>query len=103
MQPHVADRLVVHGNRTSRVGVILEIVEGTGQERYRVRWNDGHESMISPAPDASVVSDPKPTWEQVRAAREASTRGWRPSIVAGVGREASLAQEALDRKLAQAG
>ena len=100
MQRHVADRLVVRGNRTSRVGVILEIVEGTGQERYRVRWNDGHESMISPGPDSSVISAPKPTWEQVRAARDASTRSWRPRIVAGVGREASLAQEALDRKLA---
>ncbi len=103
MQAHVADRLVIRGNRTSRVGVILEVVEGTGPERYRVRWNDGHESLISPGPEASVISARKPTWEQVRAARDAGAHSRRPSIVAGVGREASLAQEALDRKLAQAG
>ena len=103
MQAQVADRLVVRGTRSSRIGVILEVVGGPGASRYRVRWSDGHESTISPGPTASVITRPKPSWREVRAARESGTRGWRPTIVAGVGREASLAQEALDRRLAAAG
>jgi hypothetical protein len=32
-----------------RQGEILEIVEGTIGVSYRVRWNDGHESLLQPA------------------------------------------------------
>lgn len=32
-----------------RKGEILEIVEGTLGVSYRVRWNDGHESLLQPA------------------------------------------------------
>lgn len=102
MQAHVADRLVVRGTRSSRTGVILEVVDVPGSRRFRVRWDDGHESTISPGPTASVISRPKPTWEEIRAAREAGARSWRPTIVAGVGREAALAQAALDRRMAEA-
>ncbi|MDQ4090914.1 MAG: DUF1918 domain-containing protein, partial [Actinomycetota bacterium] len=54
MEAQVDDRLVVHGPRGTREGVILELV---GSNRYRVRWTDGHESWIAPGPDATVEHD----------------------------------------------
>lgn len=104
MQAHVADQLVVHGARVARTGVITEIVDGSGPQRYRVRWDDGHESTISPGADAAVIPAPTPSWEQVRAAREAGAgRRWRPTIVAGVGHEASVAVDALEPETGEAG
>ena len=109
MQADVADRLVVHGARAPRVGVILELVEGHGTRRYRVRWSDGHESVIAPGPSATVERDSqaqqaaeRAAWEAAKAARHARTQAWRRGITAGVGREASLAQRALDPDLAEA-
>lgn len=102
MQARVDDRLVVHGSRSSRSGVIVELVDGAGPRRYRVRWADGHESVISPGPDAVVGhdSDGLADWEAAKADRHARTMAWRRGIIAGVGREASLAQEAIGSRLA---
>jgi len=99
MQAQVDDRLVVHSSRGSRRGVILEMVGGAGPQRYRVRWSDGHESTISPGPDATVEHDDEATlraeWEAAKDARRARTQAWRRGITAGVGREAHLAQQKL--------
>ncbi|HVL04710.1 MAG TPA: DUF1918 domain-containing protein [Acidimicrobiales bacterium] len=99
MQAQVSDRLVVHGSRGARAGVILELVDGLGPQRYRVRWNDGHESWIAPGPDAVIEhdeeADRRAEWEAAKAARHARTQGWRRGITAGVGREASLAQRKI--------
>jgi len=99
MQAQVADRLVVHGAHASRIGQILELVDGVGAQRYRVRWNDGHESVISPGPDATVdhdmAAEDRAAWEAAKVARHARTTAWRRGITAGVGREAHLAQEKL--------
>jgi hypothetical protein len=104
MQARVDDRLVVHGSRASRRGVIMELVEGAGPQRYRVRWTDGHESVISPGPDAVVERNAEAEllaeWEAAKAARHARTAAWRRGVTAGVGREASLAQEKIGRRLA---
>ncbi|HYB30981.1 MAG TPA: DUF1918 domain-containing protein [Solirubrobacteraceae bacterium] len=35
--------------RPSRTGTIEEVLRGDPFPRYRVRWNDGHESMYTPA------------------------------------------------------
>ena len=35
--------------RTSRTGVIEEVVHGDPSPRYRIRWDDGHESVFTPA------------------------------------------------------
>lgn len=35
--------------RTSRTGVIEEVVHGDPSPRYRIRWDDGHESVYTPA------------------------------------------------------
>ncbi len=99
MQARVTDRLVVHGARGSRSGEILELVDGAGPQRYRVRWSDGHESVISPGPDATVdhdtAAEERAAWEAAKAARHARTTAWRRGITAGVGREAHLAQQKL--------
>jgi hypothetical protein len=99
MQAQVDDRLVVHGPHAVRSGVIVGLVEGLGAPRYRVRWDDGHESTIAPGPDATVTHDEaaalRAEWEAAKAARQARTTGWRRGITAGVGREASLAQRKI--------
>ena len=104
MQARVDDRLVVHGAGAPRIGVVLEVVEGTGSTRYRVRWNDGHESVISPGPDTTVDRDDegerRAAWEAAKEARHARSMAWRRGITAGVGREAHLAGEAVNRRLA---
>jgi hypothetical protein len=101
MQAQVDDRLIVHGAGATRIGVIVEVV---AENRYRVRWNDGHESIMSPGPDATVERDEQADalaeWEAAKEARHARTMAWRRGITAGVGREAHLAQEALSRRLA---
>jgi len=106
MQAQVDDRLVVHGAHGSRIGVILELLDGAGPARYRVRWSDGHESTISPGPDATVEhddeADAQAEWEAAKAARHARTTAWRRGITAGVGREAALAQQKIGSQIAAA-
>lgn len=101
MEGRVADRLVVRGARVGqppRVGEIVEVMAGHGPGPYRVRWSDGHESLFSPGPDTMI--DPGPRLDAERqadvAARHARCAGWRRGVVAGVGREASMAQDAGD-------
>jgi len=36
-----------------RTGEIVEMLGAAGHPRYRVRWEDGHESIIAPGSDAS--------------------------------------------------
>jgi hypothetical protein len=38
--------------RTARTGVIAEVVRGDPHPRYRIRWDDGHESVYTPAAGA---------------------------------------------------
>jgi len=33
-----------------------EVIEQGEREHYRIRWEDGHESVYFPGPDARVVS-----------------------------------------------
>lgn len=35
--------------RASRTGVIEDVVRGDPSPRYRIRWDDGHESIYTPA------------------------------------------------------
>jgi hypothetical protein len=49
--------VVVHGHRlgeTERLGEILEVFGEPGHERFRVRWDDGHESVFYPGNDATI-------------------------------------------------
>ena len=48
----VGDRIVIESQKVGtpvRAGDILEVIEASYGIRYRVRWNDGHESTIRPA------------------------------------------------------
>jgi Domain of unknown function (DUF1918) len=38
--------------RAARRGVIEEVVQGDPHPRYRIRWEDGHESIYTPADGA---------------------------------------------------
>jgi hypothetical protein len=35
--------------RHGRAGVVREVVRGDPAPRYRIRWDDGHESLYTPA------------------------------------------------------
>jgi hypothetical protein len=46
------DRIVIDSDKAgqpAREGEILEIIEASYGTRYRVAWDDGHESTIRPA------------------------------------------------------
>jgi hypothetical protein len=44
-------------SRGPRTGVIEEVLRGDPAPRYRIRWDDGHESTVTPA---SGTLQPKP-------------------------------------------
>jgi len=52
MVAKVGDRIVVESERVGqpdREGTILEVLEASYGIRYRVLWDDGHESTIRPS------------------------------------------------------
>jgi uncharacterized protein DUF1918 len=57
------DRIIVESEkvgRPAREGEILEIIEASYGTRYRVSWDDGHESTLRPAAgSAKVIPAPK--------------------------------------------
>jgi hypothetical protein len=64
MTAQVGDRIVVESEKVGqadREGVILEVIEASYGVRYRVRWDDGHESTIRPsAGSARIVHEDAP-------------------------------------------
>jgi uncharacterized protein DUF1918 len=51
----VGSRVVVESESTSRQprpGVVEEVLRGDPSPRYRIRWDDGHESVYTPASGA---------------------------------------------------
>lgn len=51
MSVQVGDRIIVESERVgvkAREGRILEVIGTAADERYRVRWEDGHESVVYP-------------------------------------------------------
>jgi hypothetical protein len=56
MKLEVGKRIKVEAESTerpSRTGVVKEIVSETPSPRYRVQWDDGHESIYAPAAGAA--------------------------------------------------
>jgi hypothetical protein len=56
-QAQVGDLVEIHGHRLGQPGRTGEILEVLGQpehEHYRVRWEDGRESIFTPGSDASI-------------------------------------------------
>jgi hypothetical protein len=51
----VGERVVAESestNRRPRPGVIEEVLRGDPSPRYRIRWDDGHETVYTPASGA---------------------------------------------------
>ncbi|MDQ4069534.1 MAG: DUF1918 domain-containing protein [Actinomycetota bacterium] len=88
MQAEVGDRLVLHAQRGTRIGVVVEMTEGGSV----VRWADGGENVLSVGTDAP---DAHATWEAAKSGAKVTRR---QGITAGVGREAALRQEKLARE-----
>jgi hypothetical protein len=55
MELKVGDRVVAESESTERperMGVIEEVLSSEPSSRYRIRWDDGHESIYTPAAGA---------------------------------------------------
>jgi len=58
MTARVGDHIVIESERVGqavREGEILEIIEASYGTRYRVRWEDGHESTIRPSAGSARI------------------------------------------------
>jgi hypothetical protein len=52
------DRIIVESQKVGqpvREGEVLEIIEASYGTRYRVAWDDGHESTLRPSGSARIV------------------------------------------------
>ena len=45
-------------DRAARRGVVEEVVRDDPHPRYRIRWEDGHESIYTPAAGALKLAEP---------------------------------------------
>jgi len=57
MHAQVGDRLVVDGHHVGaprRVGTVVEALGVSASRQYRVRWDDGHETVFCPGSDTRV-------------------------------------------------
>jgi uncharacterized protein DUF1918 len=58
MTARAHDRIVVESEKVgqpAREGEILEVIEASYGTRYRVAWDDGHESTIRPSAGSATV------------------------------------------------
>jgi Domain of unknown function (DUF1918) len=61
MEFKAGDRVKVESESTDRpprTGVIDEVVHGAPSPRYRISWDDGHESIYTPAAGALRPAEP---------------------------------------------
>jgi Domain of unknown function (DUF1918) len=61
MELKAGDRVKVETESTERpprMGVIEEVVHGPPSPRYRIKWDDGHESIYTPAAGALGPAEP---------------------------------------------
>ena len=59
MEAHEGDRIFVESRKVGggrKSGEVVEVITGTSGQHYRIRWDDGHESIVYPSTDAFVVS-----------------------------------------------
>lgn len=57
MKASEGDRIIIKGHvlgEHDRDGEVLEVHGEDGAPPYFVRWDDGHESLFFPGPDAAV-------------------------------------------------
>jgi hypothetical protein len=61
MTVHVGDAIAVDSEkagRPAREGTVLEVLEADWGTRYRILWDDGHESTIHPLGGTFHVREP---------------------------------------------
>jgi hypothetical protein len=61
MKLEVGNRIKVEAESTERphrTGVVKEVVSEAPSPRYRVQWDDGHESIYAPAAGAVGLETP---------------------------------------------
>ncbi|REF35750.1 CBS domain-containing protein [Thermasporomyces composti] len=64
MHASIGDRIIVQTEtlgKTPRQGTVEEVLAGYDAEHYRVRWDDGHESLLFPGPDTRVLKPAEST------------------------------------------
>ncbi|TDT94119.1 uncharacterized protein DUF1918 [Streptomyces sp. 846.5] len=57
MHARVGDRILVHGRtvgQQDRQAEVIEVLGPDGTPPFRVRFDDGHETLMSPGPDTVV-------------------------------------------------
>ncbi|MEV7671394.1 DUF1918 domain-containing protein [Streptomyces sp. NPDC000963] len=62
MQASVGDTLLVHGRTVGhhdRTAEVLQVLGEDGTPPYRVKFDDGHEALMSPGPDTVVRHHPE--------------------------------------------
>ena len=62
MELKAGDRVEVESESTERphrTGVIKEVVQEAPSPRYRISWDDGHESIYTPAAGALRAEPPR--------------------------------------------
>ncbi len=77
-RPAVGDVIVVGGHYVGNertMGEILEIRGEPGHERYRVRWEDGHESILYPADGEATIHHYSPHGASVELMRSLRKQG----------------------------
>ena len=64
MELRVGNRVEVESESTERLprsGVIEEVLQSPPSPRYRISWDDGHESIYAPAAGALRPAEPAKT------------------------------------------
>jgi hypothetical protein len=60
MRATTGDQIVIETavlDTPRRRGEVIEVIGAGEREHYRVRWQDGHESIYFPGPDCRVVTE----------------------------------------------
>jgi hypothetical protein len=58
MEAQKGDRITVESNKVgggTRTGEVVEVTPGRGGDHYRVRWDDGRETIYFPSGDAHLA------------------------------------------------
>ncbi len=77
-RPTVGDVIVAGGHQVGherRLGEILEIRGEPDDERYRIRWDDGHESILHPADGDATIHHYAPQGASVELMRGLAEEG----------------------------
>ena len=72
----VGERVVAESESTDRrprPGVVEEVLRGDPSPRYRIRWDDGHESIYTPASGALRAGRGRKRPKQAAARKRSST------------------------------